>query len=297
MDAGFCSLKDWQQASDLFKELGLSRSQLKKHYPSKFLSKKIRARDELSLPLNLINFGMISPTYAGETPYILEENDDFLVIHKPAKIHGHALSYLENDNILSWMRSIGYGSLLEIAREQHERGLLYRLDQATSGVLIYVKKATLWQDLRSRFHQVAHLKRYIVVVDKKPTQEGLLNGWFDLSGKRVKVYSEHKPQCNEGSMFVRLVKEDQRGVILAIDLAHGHRHQIRAHLAMLGCPIRGDEIYGGTTAQRLYLHAYQYRIENLITTKDENLGFGDDFLDLNSDLEMLSDHSGIIHGR
>ncbi len=297
MDASFCVLADWKQAKDLFKELGISRSQLKKFFPSKYLNKPLRAKDEIHLPLNLMNFGLINPLYHGEKPRVLDEDDNFLVIHKPTKIHGHALNYLETDNVLSWMRSMGYGDLLNIAKDQHERGLLYRLDQATSGVLIYVKKASLWQDLRSRFHQVAHLKRYIAVVDKKPDQLGLLCAWFDFSGKKVKVFNEFKTNTTEGSMFIRVVREESNKAILAIDLAHGHRHQIRSHLAMLGCPIWGDDIYGGSTSERLFLHAYQYKIESLVSAKDDELGFGSDFLDLNSDLEMLSKHSGIIHGR
>ncbi|PIP88743.1 MAG: hypothetical protein COW01_08325 [Bdellovibrionales bacterium CG12_big_fil_rev_8_21_14_0_65_38_15] len=297
MQAGLCPLEDWDQALDFLKALGISRSHLKKHLSSAQLKKSLRAKAELDFSLDVLNPGLISPEYSSQQPKIIDENDDFIIIHKPENVHGHALNYLEQDNILCWLRSIGYGKYLNVALAQHERGLLYRLDQATSGVLLYVKREDLWNDLRARFHQVAHLKRYIVVLDEKPVKEGLLNAWFDLTGKKVKASEIHKAQWVEGSMFVRTIREDARGVVVAVDLAHGHRHQIRSHFAMFGTPIRGDKFYNGKEAERLFLHAYQYKIENLINAKDVNLGFGSDFLDLDSDLEMLGDHSGIIHGR
>jgi 23S rRNA-/tRNA-specific pseudouridylate synthase len=48
---------------------------------------------------------------------------------------------------------------------------------------------------------------------------------------------------------------------MEVELQNGLRHQIRAQLACLGYPIRGDVFYGGKPAKRLYLHAQTYEIE------------------------------------
>lgn len=301
MNAELCLLQDWEQAQELLTSLGLSRAQLKKYLSHKQLKRRLRARDELSLPLDLLNFHCISPLFIGEQPQILDEDDNFLILHKPANLHGHPLRYQEQDNVLSWLRSRGYGHLLEVGRETHERGLLYRLDQGTSGVLIYVKKHELWQELRHNFHRLTHTKRYLAVFDKRPTVSGELNAWFDLGGKKVKAHLDERSDCSLGHLTLKIIRDDERGCVALIDLTHGHRHQIRAHMAALGVPLRGDVLYGGSTAERLFLHAYQYEVlltngQRLIA-RDENLGFGGDFLDLHSNLEMLGDHGGIVHRR
>lgn len=296
MNGALCCLEDWAQTQDFLKSLGLSRAHLKRHLTSLELKRPLRSKQETAFSLNILNHNLISPEVSVSDPKVLFENDDFLVLHKPAQVHGHALNYLETDNMLSWLRANGYGKLLQVGANTHERGLLYRLDHVTSGVLIYVKYESLWQELRQNFHKVAHLKRYVAIVDKTPEQTGELSAWFDLSGKKVKAFLNPHAQAVEGTLFLRILKEDERGVALAIDLAHGHRHQIRAHLVALGCPIRGDNLYGGTQANRLFLHAYMYQLEKRLSACDTELGFGQDFLDLHSDLKMLGNHSGIIHG-
>lgn len=297
MFGSLCPLEDWASLSDFLKSLGISKAHQKRQLASAKLKKRVRAKSEINLTLNLLNPSLISPVFCGDTPSIIKETEDFLVLHKPAGLHGHALNYEEQDNVLSWMRSQGLGSLMSVGAETHERGLLYRLDQATSGVLIYVKSPRRWSDLRERFHQVAHLKRYVAVVNKMPSEVGQLSAWFDLQGKKVKASTEHRAGMIEGSLFLRVLRQSESAIVLSIDLAHGHRHQIRAHLEALGCPILGDKLYGGQEAARLHLHAYLYQLGDELEACDSDLGFGANFLDLDRDLKVLGDHSGIVHGR
>lgn len=284
MKAALSPLDDWEQAQEFLRALGISRAHLKRQCSGGELKRQLRAQKSIEVSLDVLNANLISPEFEGDTPKIIKEDENFLVIHKPAGLHGHPLNYLEKDNVLSWLRSVGRGSMLNVASETHERGLLYRIDQATSGVLIYVKNETLWRNLRDHFHDTTHLKRYIAVVDSLPSQLGEHSAWFDLTGKKVKCVLSHRAGTIEGKMKITSLREDERGVALAIDLTHGHRHQIRAHLAALGCAIRGDEFYGGTQANRLYLHAYRYDVLDLLCAVDEDLGFGADFLDLNCNL-------------
>lgn len=281
MKAALSPLEDWEQAQEFLRALGISRAHLKRHCSGSELKRSLQAKKSLDVSLDVLNHNEISPSFTGEGPKIIQEDENFLVIHKPAGLHGHPLNYLEQDNVLSWLRSQNRGALLSVAKDTHERGLLYRIDQATSGVLVYVKNETLWRNLRDHFHDTTHLKRYIAVVEKAPLQLGEQSAWFDLTGKKVKCYLNHRAGCIEGKMKITLVRESEKGVVLAIDLSQGHRHQIRAHLAALNCSIRGDLLYGGSEAERLHLHAYRYDVSDLLSAIDEDLGFGADFLDLN----------------
>lgn len=284
MNAGLCLLEDWDEALEFLRSLGLSRAHLKRHIPSPKLKKPLRARQEVEFSLNVLNQNEIAPSFSGPLPKIISETEDFIILHKPANLHGHPLNYLENDNVLSWMRSCNLGRCLDVASDQHERGLLYRLDHATSGVLIYVKDQARWKYLRENFNTLAHTKRYLAVVDKMPNALGELSAWFDLTGKKVVARLNHQAGTIEGSLKLRVIREDQAGIALCIELTHGHRHQIRAHLAALGASIRGDELYGGKKSDRLYLHACQYELKDIISAEDFDLGFGSDFLDLHRNL-------------
>lgn len=284
MKASFSLLQDWPSLQDFLQSLGLSKAHIKRHTSMNELKRKLYVKQSIELSLNLLNPKFIAPTFHGPEPKIISEDDRFIVIHKPANVHGHALNYLENDNVLSWLRSIGRGDVLQVADHTHERGLLYRLDFATSGVLVYVKDQSTWQNLRDNFQEQAHLKRYLAVVDKTPSQQGELSAWFDLSGKKIKAYERHRAGTIEGSLTLKVLKEDEHGCVLVIDLVHGHRHQIRSHLALLGSPIRGDQLYGGAPDERLYLHAYCYKIFNELEAYDPDLGFGLNFLNLHSHL-------------
>src|SRR5690606_6511389 len=120
--------------------------------------------------------------------------------------------YCEQDNVLAWMRANNFGKYLEVGKDSHERGLLYRLDQATSGVLIYVKEQSLWEKVRARFHNIAHLKRYVAVVDKMPEHTGELTAWFDLTGKKVKAFENHRAGATEGRLKLNVLRDDAKGI-------------------------------------------------------------------------------------
>ncbi len=301
MEAEFCLLHDWEQTQQFLQSLGFSRAHLKKYLSSKELKRPLRARQVASFSLNLLNSNFVSPVYSGPAPRVIKEDENFLVLHKPPGVHGHPLSYLEQDNLLAWLRSQGRGQLLQVAPTHHERGLLYRLDQGTSGVMVYVKNHTHWQSLRDNFNRLAHVKRYVAVIEQVPTVSGNLQAWFELGRKKVKASLEPQADLVNGQLFLQIVRADENGCVVVIDLNHGHRHQIRAHMAALGLPLRGDTLYGGREAQRLFLHAYQYEIkldaDQSLVARDEELGFGSDFLNLNRDLEVLSNHGRIIHRR
>src|SRR5690606_23314001 len=187
MKSTVCAYHDHASVQEFLIHLGITKAHLKRHFKPHELKRSVRAQSEIEIDLDVLNQNMISPNFNGEEPKVIEETNDFLVLHKPAGIHGHALHYNESDNVLSWLRSIGRGELLNVAKHSHERGLLYRLDQATSGVLIYVKNEMTWERLRQSFHRTTHRKRYLAIVDHAPSEIGRLNAWFDLTGKKVKA--------------------------------------------------------------------------------------------------------------
>ncbi len=244
------------------KGLGLSRSQLKKFLKSSFLKKSLRHGDEIDLPLNILNYGNINPHFQGKEVKILQETDDFFVLAKPQGIHCHPLSYEESDNCLSFLRQQGLNDYLIVNCDSYDRGLLYRLDQLTSGLLILSKNSDFLEQLKIRRHDIIRKKEYLAIVQGQTPSEGELDHFLYASGyKGFKMIEDARgDQAQLKFKRLRYSQSDNLSLI-KVELGIGLRHQIRAQMSLAGFPILGDELYGGQSAARLFLHCFHYQIE------------------------------------
>ncbi|MFZ4712266.1 MAG: pseudouridine synthase [Bacteriovoracaceae bacterium] len=248
----------------LLELLPISKNKLKKNLPKNFLQKKVRAKDTVELSLDVLNHGMINPMYLGPEVQVLYEDDLLLVFNKPAKIHSHPLSYLESDNLLSFVRSHFSDQLLMVNRTEYDRGLLFRLDYETSGLMCYIKQEALYQELRYNFAKVAKKKTYLGLVKGRFTSLGLHQHGFTAigeKGSRQKVSIDGGDFLGELAVLKSDYDDKTNTSLLTIELMTGLRHQIRAQLSFLGFPLIGDDLYGGEKAHRLFLHAFEYAFE------------------------------------
>ncbi len=264
-----CSFDDLESA--LVQILKISKSRLKKSSLSKnFLSKKILAKDEVSLPLDLVNWNKISTEYEGPSISMISDDEFFLVLNKPADMHGHPFKFSEHNSCLNFIASKKeFYELLSVNKENYERGLLYRLDYKTSGVLIYVKKEKIYNDLRKNYFDLVKGKEYVAVVSGYfgDDSEGEIRCSFKAEGvKRKRVKASIGPSTLEreedGVMSVSKIgySEKRNLSYIKIKLETGLRHQIRASLAAIDYPIVGDDLYGGAVSSRLFLHAHIYNL-------------------------------------
>lgn len=227
-------------------KLGLSKTQI---------NSPVQAKSEYSLPIAVINYGLINPIYVGEKVILLTETEEIVAIAKPSKIHGHPLHYDESDNILSALREMGRADLLSVNADSYDRGLLYRLDYETSGLLLYAKTEKLFKEVRENFHSQVKLKKYIAKlsepIDRPMTLKNNLKAFGAKGYKMVE-----SPDGKQATIEVRPLK----GNLVEVLLNEGVRHQIRAQLSLNGMPIVGDGLYGGEPAERLYLHCLEYEL-------------------------------------
>lgn len=287
-----CLLQNYSSIFEFCQEaLGCSKSQAKKYLSKKIEKKlpKLTAQTRISLPLDLLNWDKISPTYHGEKIRIIADDEDFLVIHKPPGVHGHPSSYGDKYNVMAFLRSQG-------RREQNvnscdrERSLLYRLDRDTSGVLVLVKSESLLHKMRENFKEYILEKKYLAIVSGNFDVKGMCEHFLKPYGPRgqiMKATSPQDPKAKEALMEVEcLCYNPQKDVSLVqIHLKTGLRHQIRCQLQTLGFPILGDRTYGGEDERRMYLHCFEYVLfasngERFYQSKDAEL-FGD-FFDLDA---------------
>lgn len=134
--------------------------------------------------------------------------------------------------------------------------IVHRLDQDTSGILVFAKSDKAKFFLQSEWPNFT--KTYVAVVHGKlKEQEGVLSSYL-LESKAYKVFStKDTTQGKLAETGYKVIKETENFSLLEIQLFTGRKHQIRVHLAELGHPVAGDKLYGQGKMgiKRLALHA------------------------------------------
>ena len=190
---------------------------------------------------------------------ILYEDDHILVVNKPAGL-------LAVGTPTNRTRT-AYYLLTDYVRRGNPKSrnrifIVHRLDQWTSGVLLFAKSEPVKERLQENWPQVK--KTYVAVVHGHPGQkEGTITSYL-AETKGLIVYSTDDPALGKLSHTAyKIIKESRIFSLLEIDLLTGRKNQIRVHLADMGHPIVGDRKYGlrGDKYRRLALHARSIRFQ------------------------------------
>lgn len=139
-------------------------------------------------------------------------------------------------------------------------GIVHRLDRLTSGVMVCAKNSSALVWLQRQFSQRKVTKIYYAVVGGTVTpSEAIIDMPIGRSPNHTKVFraiSTGKPAITR----YRVIKSSKNESLLELKPETGRTHQLRVHMAQIGHPIIGDELYGGEHADRLYLHAHSLAI-------------------------------------
>lgn len=150
----------------------------------------------------------------------------------------------------------------------------HRLDQYTSGLLIFAKNAQVQQTLRDAWTSYVVERRYMAVCEGRPKDsEGEVRSYL-VENSAMKVYSTNDPAKGKLSVTrYQVVKTVGKYSQIDVQLLTGRKNQIRVHLSDLGCPIAGDKKYGAVSnpCGRLMLHNYVLQFIHPVT--HENLRF------------------------
>ena len=126
-------------------------------------------------------------------------------------------------------------------------GVIHRLDRPVSGVVVFAKTGKALSRMNELVKLRAMQKTYWAIVKNKPPEkEGKLVHHLTRNNKKNKsfVSSSPSPDSKEAVLSYRLLASGERYHLLEVDLHTGRHHQIRAQLAAIGCPIKGDLKYG-----------------------------------------------------
>lgn len=140
-------------------------------------------------------------------------------------------------------------------------GLVHRLDRPVSGLVVFARTSKALERMNEIFRKRTVQKTYWAVVRRKPAKDAdRLVNWLvkDEQKNQVTVYDYEAPGAQKAELSYRLLGKINEHYLLEVNPITGRPHQIRAQLAHMGCPIRGDVKYGYDRAvpdKKIYLHA------------------------------------------
>jgi len=126
-------------------------------------------------------------------------------------------------------------------------GVVHRLDRPVGGVIIYARTSKALSRLNEMFRETAVKKSYLAIVKERPPEDsGTLVHYLKKNEKQNKtyVYDTEVKDSKKASLSYKILGRSERYYIIEVDLHSGRHHQIRAQLAKIGCPLKGDLKYG-----------------------------------------------------
>jgi len=140
-------------------------------------------------------------------------------------------------------------------------GVVHRLDRPTSGAIIFARTSKALERLNKMLRDKQINKTYWAVVKNHPKKEKdtLLN-FLKKNPKNNKssVFSKEITDSKKAVLHYQVIKKLDNYTLLEVDLETGRHHQIRAQLAAIGFPIKGDLKYGFNRSNKdgsIHLHA------------------------------------------
>lgn len=187
-------------------------------------------------------------------PVIYEDND-VVVINKPVGVLAHSKGAFNPEaTVATWLRSRIKGM------EGQRAGIVHRLDRATSGVMICAKNQGSLAWLQKQFSTRKVKKTYVAVVEGHFKEaEAVIDMPIERNPRRPQTFRVGSNGKVATTQYRVGATSEHYSEVELMPLT-GRTHQLRVHLAELGHPIVGDELYGAHSAERMLLHAKELEI-------------------------------------
>ena len=195
---------------------------------------------------------------------IIFENGDLLVINKPSGMVVHPAAGHSTGTLVH--AALAHAPEMEGVGGVQRPGVVHRLDKDTSGLILLAKNDYAHRWLQEQFRSRQAKKTYLALVDgHPPTRVGRIEAPVGRDPRQRRQMAVVPPGKGRPAFSeYRTLESFADHTLLEVNPQTGRTHQIRLHLAFIGCPVAGDRIYGRRHAtidlDRHFLHAARLTI-------------------------------------
>ncbi len=213
-------------------------------------SYKVRADDRVCVVIP-------EPTHAAPAPEdipldVLYEDDYLALVNKPPDMVVHPAKGHWSGTLVNAL-SFRFAHLSGL-NGAYRPGIVHRLDRDTSGVILIAKEESAHRELSMQFETRKIFKEYLAIA------AGVLDRDSDYIEARIGHHPHDRVKMavtddadagKEACSFYEVIERFRGYTFCRISPRTGRTHQIRVHLASVGCPVLADKVYGGRDAVRL----------------------------------------------
>ena len=198
-------------------------------------------------------------------PVIIFENDDYLIINKPAGLIVHGGTGITEPVLTDWLR-VRYPEIENVGDDPIRPGIVHRLDKEASGLMIIAKTQKAFNHFKKQFQNRRVIKKYLALTHGQISKEedviafpirrskdGYKMAALPVSSETIS--DKNKPN-NRDRGTLRAQDESKEAItdfsvlhkyinytLLEVKIKTGRTHQIRVHLYAYGHPLLGDPLY------------------------------------------------------
>ena len=208
-----------------------------------------------------ITFPAVEPVMSELVPQemdiqVLYRDDHLLVVDKPAGLLVHPVPGYSGPTLV-------HGLLHEIGGEGLRPGIVHRLDRDTSGLLVVARDDRTLARLQSLLRRRRIHRSYSALVRGRPaSRRGTIEAPIGRDRRDPTRVSLDSDVAKPAVTHFTIAELCPARTLLDVELETGRTHQIRVHLAAIGCPVVGDRVYGHGPElglERQFLHAARLR--------------------------------------
>ncbi|MBX9790678.1 MAG: RluA family pseudouridine synthase [Pirellulales bacterium] len=199
---------------------------------------------------------------------LVYEDSALVAVDKPAGLLTVATGHESTDTLY-----VRLNEYLSGRNAGHRAHVVHRIDRETSGLVLFAKNESVKRLLQAGWAKVE--KRYYAVVIGHPgAEQGTISNYLteDRQSLQVLASDQPLPHSRLAVSHFRLLKTFGMLSLIEVRLETGRKHQVRVHLAGIGCPVVGDRRYGNRSVagRRLALHAGELRLAHPLTGEQLN---------------------------